>query len=182
MGFLSKIYSSLAQIPTLDAVLSGIKGGTDRIPSSPATEGGNLGTINTKLGLNKTVVDAGLIASGSIGFLAGDNLTTEKLTSAITTAVTEVHPDGLYLLAFEKPTENTAGNMTVKIYNVIKIDNVNARDCLHSTLTVEMITGVATYRDFLIQGLFLGEASIKIGVYFAADSDAITVYWKLFRL
>lgn len=132
--------------------------------------------------VNRTTADAGKVADGSIAFTAGDNLTTEKKTADITLAETKVHSDSLYLLAIEKPIENTAGNLTIKTYNVIKIDGTNARDVLFTTHTVEKITSVATYRCYLIQGLFLGEGKIKLSATFAADSEVITVKYRLYKL
>lgn len=132
--------------------------------------------------VDRTVADAGLVANGSVVFSAGDNLTTEKKTSSITLAEETVHPDDVYMLAIDKPTEDTAGNLTVYAYNEIKADGTNSRDVLHSTLTVEKVAGVATYRSFLLQGLFIGEGKIKLGMKFATDSGAITVYYKLYRL
>lgn len=136
------------------------------------------------VGVNRTSPDAGLIASGSIAFAAGDNLTTEKKTSEITLTEEKVHSDSLYLLTIEKPTENTAGDLTINTYNLVKINGTDERDVLHTTHTVEKITGNPTYRDFIIQGLFIGEeGKIKIGMKFAADSSGgITVYYKLYRL
>jgi len=125
--------------------------------------------------------EPGLIASGSIEFADEDNLTIEKKTSVITLTKAAIHPDNLFLLAIEKPTDNTAGDLTINVYNVIKIDGVNERDVLHAILTVEAITNSATYRDFLIQGLFVG-GGIKLGAKFASDSGAITIHWKLYRL
>lgn len=127
--------------------------------------------------------DTGLIASGSISFDAGDDLTTEKKTSAIELANgSYLHPDGLFLLAIEKPQEDTAGDLTIYTYNIIKIDGTNEREVLHTTHTIEKIAGSDTYRDFLIQGLFIGEGKIKLGAKFAADSGAIEVKYKLYRL
>jgi len=133
-------------------------------------------------GITKKGTDDGLITSGSIVFMAGEDLTIEKKTSAISLLTTEIHPDGIFLLAIEKPTENTAGNLTVNTYNQIKVNGTDERDVFHTTHTVEKITDMATYRNFLIQGLFIGEGKIKLGMKFATDSGAITCYWKLFRL
>ena len=132
-------------------------------------------------GIIRESTDAGLIASGSISFDSGDDLTTEKKTSAISLSA-PIHPDSLFLLAIEKPQEDTAGDLTIYTYNIIKIDGTNEREVLHTTHTVEKIAGSDTYRDFLIQGLFVGEGKIKIGAKFAADSGAIEVKYKLYRL
>ncbi len=134
-------------------------------------------------GIDRYQADQGLIASGSISFDAGDDLTVEKKTSAISIpSGLDLHPDSLWLIAIDKPQEDTAGDLTVNIYNVIKIDNNNSRDVLIATFTVQKTTGARTCAGFLLQGLFVGEGDIKIGMKFATDSGAITVYYKLFRL
>lgn len=142
------------------------------------------GTTNAVVaqGIDRSAADAGLEATGSIVFDAGDNLTTEKKTASISLTSTKVHPDALYLLAIDKPQENTAENLTIYTYNQIKVDGTNSRDTLGNTLTVEFITDAATYRYFLIQGLWIGEGTIKLGMKFAVDSGAITVYYKIFRI
>lgn len=132
-------------------------------------------------GIIRESTDAGLIASGSISFDSGDDLTTEKKTSAISLSA-PIHPDSLFLLAIEKPQEDTAGDLTIYTYNIIKIDGTNEREVLHTMHTVEKITGSDTYRDFIVQGLFVGEGKIKLGAKFAADSGAIEVKYKLYRL
>ena len=127
------------------------------------------------------ILEGGLVGVGSIAFTAGENLTTEKKVTVVRLA--PALPIGnTYLLAIAKPAENTAGNLTIKTYNNIKIDATNARDTLHTTHTVEKITSVATYRSFLIQGLFIGEDGVKIGAKFATDSGAITIHYKLYAL
>jgi len=170
--------TTVGSVDTLNTILRDSAGNQIDV----AKEGGNLASINEKLGLNRTTADAGMIANGSISFAAGDDLTTEKKTSSISLTETEIHPDDLYLLAIEKPTEDTAGDLTVKTYNVIKIDGTNERDVLHTTNVVEKIASAATYSDYLIQGLFIGEGKIKIGMSFAADSGAIEVKYRLYRL
>ncbi len=127
-------------------------------------------------------VDVGLFSSGSISFDAADDLTTEKLSSAISAVDAPTHPDGIYLLVIDKPTEDTAGNLTINLYNQVKVDGTNSRDVLITTVTADMITGAGTYKGFLIQGLFIGEGTIKIGMKFATDSGAIEVFYKLYRL
>lgn len=127
-------------------------------------------------------LQASALSTGTIAFEAGDNLTTEKKTADITLGSIIMPANNLYLLSIEKPTENTAGNLTIYTYNVIKIDETTARDVLHSTHTVEKITDAATYRNFIIQGLFIGEEKVKIGAKFATDSSAITVKYRLYRL
>ena len=125
--------------------------------------------------------DDGLIAEGSIAFTEGDTLTTEKKTSAITVDES-IHPDSLYLLVIDKPAENTAGDLTIKTYNQVKVDGTNARDALHTTHTVEKITSAGTFRSFIVQGLFIGEGTIKLSATFAVDSGAIEIFYKLYRL
>ncbi len=134
--------------------------------------------------VDKSGADRGLVASGSLDFAAGDTLTTEKLTDEIFLPddSKSIGPDAMFLLAIEKPAEDTAGNLTVNTYNQIKINGTDQRNVLHSTHTVEKVSSAATYRDFLIQGLFFGEGTIKLGMLFAADSGAITVNYKLYRL
>ena len=127
------------------------------------------------------VLESGLVGTGSIAFTAGDVLTTEKKVT-VTRLIPALPIDTNYLLAIDKPTENTAGNLTIKTYNSIKVDGTNARDILHTTHTVEKITSAATYRSFIIQGLFVGEDAVKIGAKFATDSGAITVYYRLYAL
>ena len=121
-----------------------------------------------------------LVKAGSIVFAADDDLTVEKKTANIPALFEELSEN--YLLAIEKPQEDTAGDLAVYVYNVIAIDGDNERDVLHVTSTVEKITGKDTYRDIPIYGLFRGQGKIKIGMKFAADSGAITVKYRLFRI
>ena len=109
-----------------------------------------------------------VILSSSITFAAVDDLTVEKKTSGFSQSYSPLR-EALYLLMIEKPVENIAGNLTVKTYNLVKVDGTNEREVLHTTHTVEKITDAATYRDFLIQGLFIGEGKIKIGCKFATN-------------
>jgi len=122
-----------------------------------------------------------LISAGSIVFDAGDDLTVEKKTANILLSDIFSEIPEKCLLAIEKPTEDTAGDLTVYTYNVIAIDNDNERDVKHTTHVVEKITGDATYRNFLIEGLFRGQGKIKIGMKFTADSGAITVKYRLLK-
>ena len=138
--------------------------------------------IDVKFTVDRTIADAGKVAEGSIAFTAAEDLTTEKKTSAIALTETKLHPDGIYLLVIDKPAEDTAGNLTVNTYNLVKVDGTNEREVLLTSHTIEKITGLPTYRAFLIQGLFIGEGVIKLGASFTSDSGAITVYFKLFRL
>ena len=133
-------------------------------------------------GLERDTVDAGLITSGSIVFDAGDDLTTEKKTASISIEITP-HKDSLYALNIDKPAEDTAEDLTIYIYNESKVDGTNSRDCLVHTLHVAQEIGVGTFKSIPnLSGLFIGEGNIKIGMKFAVDSGAITVYYKLYRL
>ena len=132
--------------------------------------------------MDRSVVDAGMIAEGSIAFDAGDDLTTEKKTGSVSISMIP-HKDDLYVLNIDKPTEDTAGDLTIYIYNESKVDGTNSRDCLVHTLHVEKITGAGTFRSIPnLAGLFFGEGAIKIGMKFDTDSGAITVYYKLYRM
>ena len=142
----------------------------------------NLKRIGAVVHTDRTQADINAVAQGSMDWAAAENLTAEKKTADITLRCRYTHPDSLWLIAVEKPADDTAGDLTVNIYNVIKIDNTNARDTLLTSLTVPKIAGNPTYRCYIVQGLFVGEGSIKLGFKFAADSGAITVYFKIFRL
>lgn len=125
--------------------------------------------------------DSGLIARSSIEFEAGDNLTTEKLTSAISLLNKNLNKDNEIRLCVDKPTEDTAGDMTINIYEECKVDGVNARYCLVATFVVEKIAGAATYKSINLSGIGYGTGNIKIGVKFAADSGAVTPFFALYR-
>ena len=133
-------------------------------------------------GLKRHVADAGLIASGSISWTAAEDLRVEKKTAEIVMPDMSLHIDQLFLLAIQKPPDATAGDLTVNSYNIIKIDGTTAMDTLHTTHTVEQIADTITCRNFIIQGLFTGEGKIKLGARFAADSGAMTIHWRLYRL
>lgn len=124
-----------------------------------------------------------VVAAGSIAFATGDMLTTEKKTSALSLVDerARLHPDGKYKLFIDKPVEDTAGDLTVYTYNVCTVDGTNARDCVNSSHTISQSAGVATYECVDVNGLFIGDGTIKLGMKFATDSGAITVYYKLFR-
>jgi len=135
-------------------------------------------------GVKLQTADEGLLSVGSIAFSAGDTLTTEKKTSAIELSSdnTTLHPDTKYQLIIDKPANNTAGDLTIKVYNVSTVDGTNARDCLLADMIVSKVTDVGTFKCFNIEGLFIGDGTIKISATFATnDSNAITVYYKLFR-
>ncbi|MEN6293613.1 MAG: hypothetical protein ABFD07_16560 [Methanobacterium sp.] len=109
----------------------------------------------------------------SIVFAAGDVLTTEKLTNALT--IPYFPPSGNSQIAISKPNEATAGDLTVNIYNQIKIDGSTAVDSFLTSFTVEQISGLTTNKSYIVTGLGAGEGTIKLGMKFAADSGAITV-------
>ena len=132
----------------------------------------------------RTLVTGELIERGSVAFSAGDTLTTEKKSSAVT--ITDVStkyadPTQNFLLAIEKATEDTAGDLTIKVYNVITV-NATARDVLLTEFTVDVISGAASYECAVLQGLFVGDGQIKVSATFATDSGAITVYFALYRM
>lgn len=140
--------------------------------------------VEIKRGMKRIGSDDGLIASGSIFFETGvDVFTTEKKTSSLLLDK-EIHPDGIYLLVIEKPVEDTALDLTVIVYNEIKTDGSNSRDFPLVPLTVEKKAGVATYQPFIIQGAFIGEGTIKIGMVWGNTDGGVdkTVYFKLYRI
>lgn len=120
--------------------------------------------------------DSPLITSSLI-FLTDDVLTTEKFTSALT--MPSLSSSGNYVISVTRPTDDTSGDLTLKLYNQVKTDGTNTTDQLVTTLTVEKITGVATNRSFLVSGLGIGNGTIKVGGFFGADSGAITVYFTI---
>lgn len=129
----------------------------------------NVNVVDTS-GLSPTA--APLITS-SLVFAAGDMLTTEKLTAALTMA--SLSSSGNYIISVTKPVEDTAGDLTLKLYNQVKTDGINSTDQRVTTLTVEKISGMATNISFVVSGLGIGNGTIKVGGFFAADSGAITV-------
>ena len=131
--------------------------------------------------ITKSVADDGLIARTSITFDAGDDLTTEKLSSAISLLSVELNQDNEIRLQVDKPTEDTAEDMTVNIYEESKVDGTNARYCLVATFVVEKIAGTGTYKSINFSGIGYGTGNIKIGASFAVDSGAITPYFALYR-
>lgn len=132
-------------------------------------------------GQKKGEVDDGLICRSSRVFDVGDDLTTEKLTSAISLIGENLSPDNEIRLCVDKPTEDTAGDMTINVYEECKVDGTNARYCLVCILVVEKIASAGTYRSFNLSGVGYGTGNIKLGVSFAADSGAITPYFALYR-
>jgi hypothetical protein len=141
----------------------------------------NLKRIGAVVHTDRTQVDVNVVAHGSMDWTAAEDLRNEKKTADITLGRQYTHPDSLWLIAVEKPADDTAGDLTVNVYNVIKIDNSNARDTFLTSFTVPKISGSPTYQCYIVQGLFV-ERSIKLGFKFEADSGAITVHFKIFRL
>ena len=125
------------------------------------------------------------VASGSVTHTATDNKTTEIKTSVISLATgTSVLPNNKWLLKVETPINDTSGNALVKIYNVDKIDGTNAQDVVRDTTTITNVSAVTSYKDLLVEGLFLGsEKKIKIGITYVTDTtSALVSYYSLYRL
>ncbi len=133
----------------------------------------NVNVVNTS-SLSPT---AAPLVTSSLIFAAGDVLTTEKLTDAL--ILPSLSSSGNYVISITKPVENTAGDLTLKIYNQVKTNGVDSTDQYLTTLVIEKITGAATNRSFVVSGLGIGNGSIKIGGFFAADSGAITVNFTI---
>lgn len=133
----------------------------------------NVNVVNTG---NLSPTAAPLVTS-SLVFAAGDVLTTEKLTTALT--LSSLSSSGNYVISVTKPVENTAGDLTLKIYNQVKTNGVDSTDQYLTTLVIEKITGSATNRSFVVSGLGIGNGTVKIGGFFAADSGAITVNFTI---
>ena len=129
----------------------------------------NVNVVNTS-GLSPTA--APLITS-SLVFAAGDVLTTEKLTAVLTMA--SLSSSGNYIISVTKPSEDTAGDLTLKVYNQVKTNGVDSTDQYLTTLVVEKVAGTATNRSFVVSGLGIGNGTIKLGGSFAADSGTITI-------
>jgi len=135
--------------------------------------------------LPPSIEDEGLVvAAGSISFASGDNLTTEKKTDALSVADGDspVHPDNKFQLHIKRPEEDTAGTLTIKVYNVSTIDGTNADDTLlASSMEIAQTSGSSSSECFNIEGLFIGDGTIKISATFATDSGSAEVFYKLFR-
>ncbi len=114
-----------------------------------------------------------VIVRSSIVFDASDVLTTEKKTDAIAILPSF---NGIHRISVYKPAEDTAGDMTINVYNVENTDGTNYRDHLAGVFVVEKTAGAETDRSFIVTGL---SNNIKIGAYFAADSGAITPYFEI---
>lgn len=130
------------------------------------------------IGPDRKIANENIIAQSSVVFEAGDNLTTEKKTSAIPLLGMPNEKDTYYIY-IDKPTENTAGDMQVDIYDMVKTDGTNERESWICSFSVEKITDAATYRKQKIEGMFGGEGKIKLGMSFATDSGAITVPYMI---
>lgn len=129
--------------------------------------------------INVNVVNSGSLSptaaaltTSSLIFTSGDILTTEKKTDALT--LSSLSSSGNYIISVTKPSEDTAGDLTLQLYNQVKTDGVNTTDQLVTTLTVGKITGSATNRSFIVTGLGAGEGTIKIGGMFAANCAVAT--------
>lgn len=123
--------------------------------------------------------------SGNIAFTASEVKTTEKKTSAISLdGAVELNANYRHLLQIERSMSDTAGMVSVKVYNVSKVDGTNARDTLLISTTVSTTTD---YKSVEITTPFLGtEEQIKIGAFFAANitgsNGAGNLYYKIFRV
>lgn len=129
--------------------------------------------------IKKDRADAGLIGRVTIAFGPTDVLTTEKLSAAVSVLGKELNENGEIRLCIDKPKEDTAGDMTINIYEECKVDGTNARDCFICVLTVEKIATAATYRSFNLSGVGYGTGNIKFGFNFATAASAwadATVY------
>jgi len=125
-----------------------------------------------------------LAASGSIAMTQND-LTVEKKSSVISfNGGVPINPNALYTMFIEKSVNNTAGDMTLKIYNTEKYGTTTASDTLHNTLTVERTEDASTFRTFLVQGLWMGsEEEIKLGGIFSTDTGGgSTVNYRIYRM
>lgn len=134
--------------------------------------------------LNVNVVNTGSLSptaapliTSSLVFAAGDVLTTEKLTFAL--PILSLSSSGNYVISITKPVEDIAGDLTLKLYNQVNTDGVTSTDQYLTTLVIEKITGSATNRSFVVSGLGIGNGTIKVGGFFAADSGAITVNFTI---
>ena len=137
--------------------------------------------IPSKYGVRRDNAYVGKIADGTITFASADNLTTEKTATIQLEGTSTIHPDNLYLLAVERPGNATMGVLTIKTYNSILFGS-NQRDILHTTHTMSSLTAVSD-SDFLIQGLFMGDGTIKIVMSFDVDdSEIIEPYYYLGRI
>jgi len=118
-----------------------------------------------------------LLLSSSIAFAANDTLTIEKYTEVLD--LPSLPYSGNCVVSVTRPLENTAGDLTIYLYNQNKTNTSDIVDDILEILTVEMVTGAPTNRDFIVSGLGAGEGTIKVGAKFAADSGAATVHFTV---
>jgi len=132
-----------------------------------------------------------IIDSGTITLVATNTLTTEVYSSDILPKTKYVHVspnfNSLYCLQVQKAQNDTASDLTVNIYNLNETMADTSGDILkfkHTSHVVEESDGVATYRDFLVRGLFIGtESKVSLGFAFAADSETgVKVYYRLYKV
>lgn len=116
--------------------------------------------------------DSGLIGRLSIAFGPTDVLTTEKLSSALSLLNKNLNKDNEIRLCIDKAEEDTAGDLTIKIYEEIKVDATNARYCEVASLVVDAITDAGSFRSFNLSGIGYGEGNIKLSADFAATAGA----------
>jgi len=125
------------------------------------------------------------VASGSVTHTASDTKTTEKFTAATSPATgVEVGVGNKWLLKVRTPINDTAANALVNVYNVDTFgDTTSTRDVFRDSTTVTNVSATSSFKDKLIEGLFLGsEKKIKIGIAYAVDtSSALTSYYDLYR-
>lgn len=137
-------------------------------------------------GIHRDTADIGLVSSGTTT-ISG---TTVIFTDNILPNFHDPHQDSYYLLIIDKPTSNVAasGDLEVKTYNVSTVNDIDERNSLHTTHTVELTSGTTTTRDFLVQGLFIGDGKIKLsfnmieGTTTGINPETFAVGHKLFRL
>lgn len=123
-----------------------------------------------------------LVASGTITFAEGDNTTVEKKTDAISLAEAfDKRPGDAFWFFAERPIEDTAGDLTINIYQACNIGG-SVRDVLLYSFTIAKTTGAITDRVVKIAGLGRGSAGqIKVGAVFAgSDGGACTVPFAIY--
>lgn len=123
--------------------------------------------------------------TGSIAWTVSEAKNTEKKTAAISLAGSlPINANYRYLLQLDRSMSDTAGMVTIRVYNVSKVDTTNSRDTLLFSTTVS--TSV-DYKSVEITTPFLGtEESLKIGAVFAANitgsNGAGNLYYSIFRI
>ena len=121
------------------------------------------------------------ITLGSIAWTASETKNTEKKTGAIT--LRGSLPLGKIQVQIERSMSDTAGMVTVNVYNISKIDGTNSRDVFLTNCTVST---TVDYKAKDIEGAAYGtEATIKLGAVFAANitgsNGAGTLYYNIFE-